>query len=294
MRQLVLKHVLAATDLTPASADALAAAAALARLAGARLHVLHASRDDPDAEGTLREHVARAAPAARDAALLAPAGAPHEVILQAAERVEADVMVLGPHRHRDGGPLGSTADRVVRGANVPCLIVPGPLDLPLGQVVAAVDLSDGGKGALLVALSWASALRRPGISLNGGEPGTRVDALHVVSAADDPPPRHLTSLAEYVATVRGALGAAAGVEIEQVVRGGGESPARVARTVMRHAAERGAGLLVIGTRDQAPPGSHPLGSVSSSVVQETEVAVLLVPPAVSRRAVEAPAANTAS
>lgn len=173
MRPLVLNNVLAATDLAPGSGDAIRAAAALAALAGARLRVVHASRDGPDAEGALREHVRRSAPrAAEGAVLAAPAGTPHEVVLHAARRAAADVIVLGPHRPGGGG-LGSTADRVVRGAGAPCLVVPRPLDLPLRRVVAAIEPSDSGRGALLVALTWASALRRPGTARAEGEPGTR-------------------------------------------------------------------------------------------------------------------------
>ncbi|HYH82807.1 MAG TPA: universal stress protein, partial [Longimicrobium sp.] len=143
MRQLVLRNVLVATDFTDESAGAVQAAAALAGLAGARLHVVHAARPgERDVEARLREHVARLSPEAGEAATMAPPGAPEEVILQAAERTRADVIVLGPHRRRGGGALGSTADRVVRGAEVPCLIVPRALELPLRRVVAAIDLSD--------------------------------------------------------------------------------------------------------------------------------------------------------
>lgn len=288
MRQLVLKNVLAATDLTPGAGDAVRTAAALAALAGARLHVVHASRDDPDAEGTLREHVRRSAPrAAEDAVLMAPAGIAHEVILHAAERAEADVIVLGPHRRGgSGAALGSTADRVVRGAGVPCLVVARPLELPLDRVVAALEPSDSGRGALLVALTWASALRRPGSARTEGQPGTRIDALHVVRGG--PPRPDLTSLGEYVATVRGTSGAVAGVEIESVVRDGGASSAEVARRILQHAAEHHANLLVTGTRDRDAPEGLVLGSVSSAVVQDARIPVLLVPPSVWRPAVEEP------
>lgn len=146
MRQLVPKNVLAATDLAPGSGDAIRAAAALAALAGARLRVVHASRDGPDAEGALREHVRRSAPrAAEGAVLAAPAGTPHEVVLHAARRAAADVIVLGPHRPGGGG-LGSTADRVVRGAGAPCLVVPRPLDLRCGGSLppSSRPTADGG------------------------------------------------------------------------------------------------------------------------------------------------------
>ncbi|HEX6910246.1 MAG TPA: universal stress protein [Longimicrobium sp.] len=287
MRQLVLRNVVAATDLAPSAADALRAAAALARLAGARLHVVHAGGDG--GEAALRAHLAEFSPAvAGDAAVLAPPGPPDEVILAAAERVHADVVVMGPHRRgRPGGGLGSTAARVVRRAEAPCLVVPRPLDLPLRRVVAAVDLSDGGRGALLVALSWASALRCPAAAREGGEPGTCIDALHVVSG-DTPPEPDRVSLGGYVATVRAAAGGYAGVEIQEVVRPAGASAEPVADAIFRHVADCGAGLLVLGTRAVHAERSLPLGSVSAAVAAQTPVPVLLVPPAVWRRAVEQP------
>lgn len=289
MRQLVLKRVLAATDLTPGSGDAIRAAAALAALTGARLHVVHASRDDPDAEGTLREHVRRCAPrAAEDAVLMAPAGTPHEVILHAAERADADVIVLGRHRRGgSGGALGSTADRMVRGAGAPCLVVPRPLNLPLRRVVAAIGPCDSGRGALLVALTWASALRRPGTARADGEAATRIDALHVVGGESSG--LEQTSLGEYVATVRGASRGIAGVDIESEVRKGGPSPTEVARSILQHAAEHRADLLVIGTRNRDAPGGLVLGSVSSPVVRDAPIPVLLVPPSIWRPAMDEPA-----
>lgn len=290
MRQLVLGNVLAATDLEPSSQDALRAAAALARLAGARLHVVHAG--GAGGEAALRAHLAALSPAvAGDAAVLAPPGPADEVVLSAAGRVRADVVVMGPHRRgRAGDALGSTAAQVVRGAEAPCLVVPRPLDLPLRRVVVAVDPSDGGRGALLVALSWASALRRPSVAREGGEPGTRIEALHVVSgdAATPDDGAGRVSLREHVATVRGAAGGYAGVEIEEVVREGGASAAQVAGAILRHVADRGAGLLVLGTRAAAPERPLPLGSVSAAVVAEARVPVLLVPPAVWRRTLRQP------
>lgn len=289
MRQLALKNVLVATDLTPGAGEAVRAAAALAALAGARLHVVHASARDPDAEGTLREHVRRSVPqAAGSAALMAPAGPPHEVILRAAERVQANVIVLGPHRQGgSGGALGSTADRVVRCADAPCLIVPRPLNLPLRRVVAAVGPSDSGRGALLVALTWASALRRPGTARAVGEAATRIDALHVVGGESSGLDQ--TSLGEYVDTVRNASRCIAGVDIESAVRTGGPSPAGVARSILQHAAEHHADLLVIGTRNRDAPGRVVLGSVSSPVVRDASIPVLLVPPSIWHPAMDEPA-----
>src|SRR5690606_37126627 len=75
-------------------------------------------------------------------------------------------IVLGPHR---GGPasahfLGTTADRVIRTAEVPCLVVSEPLDAPVRAIGVPLDCSDLSQGALEVALAWA-------LQLGGGEEG---------------------------------------------------------------------------------------------------------------------------
>ena len=287
MRQLVLKNVLAATDLSPESAEALRTAAELARLAEARLHVVYAAAGpEPHAQRALREHLAGVAPAAAEGAVVhAVPGAPDEVILRTADWVEADVVVLGPHRDRgaSGAALGSTADRVVRGAEVPCLVVPRALTLPLSRVVAAVELTDSGRGAVMVALTWGSALRRPLSARTAGEPPTCIDVLNVHDPAEDGSAGHLPTLAEYVASVRESPGAVAGVDIKPVVREDGSGSAGVARAILAYVRESGGDLLVLGTRNLAGAGDQSLGSVSATVVREGAVPVLLVPPPVWRR-----------
>src|SRR5690606_15872693 len=85
----------------------------------------------------------------------------HKAILDRAAAVEADLIVIGPHRRRAVGDafLGSTADRVIRSAGAPCLVVRGPLSLPLRRVVVPIDLSEPAQRALDAALRWSDALR---------------------------------------------------------------------------------------------------------------------------------------
>src|SRR5690606_40827742 len=115
--------------------------------------------------------------------------AAHRAIRERAEAVAADLIVLGPHRRHAVGDrfLGSTADRVIRTAEAPCLIVRGPLSLPLRRVLVPVDLSGPALGALDVALAWGHAL---GPLEEDGARDSRVVVLHVVPpafASDDFP-----------------------------------------------------------------------------------------------------------
>lgn len=269
MRLLKLKSVLVGTDLDASSASALRTAARLAALAGARLHLVHvADHTVSGGESRLRELLrvtAPDAPGIESAQIVR--GMPAEAIVDWAARVDADVVILGPHRRGTGqaGELGSTAASIVRTAPCPCLVTATELRLPLERVIAAIDLSEAAGGVLSVALTWASALRLP-----GGKAG--LTALHVTSSpAEDTEPR----VREEVQRTRARAGGASFVEIHERL-GPGSDPAG---EILRHAAADSADLLVVGTRgaDQLASG---LGSVSAAVARATPCPLLLVPPAI--------------
>ncbi|HEU0300321.1 MAG TPA: universal stress protein, partial [Longimicrobium sp.] len=170
-----IRSVLAATDLTPASDDVLRSAGRLVQASGAALHVVHAFDLElspypgihgpaptfpgriAEAEERLAEQLARTLPPGVEAAsgriviYLA-----HRAIVERAGEVEADVVVLGPHRSPETGLLGTTADRVIRSAPCPCLVVRRPLQLPLRRVLVPMDLSEPAEDALAVALRWGA------------------------------------------------------------------------------------------------------------------------------------------
>jgi nucleotide-binding universal stress UspA family protein len=274
MRLLVLQNVLAATDVDGSGRAALATASELARLAGARLHVVHAgTATGEEHERALQREVERAAPGA-EAFATVMAGPPDAVIARAAERTAADVIVLGPHRGGTSAPrpLGGTADAVVREAEVPCLVVPAALVLPLRRVLVPIDLSEPARGALAVALAWASALRRPGA---GGDDRTRLTVLHVVGQRDDAP--GLDAIRSEVEGVRRRTASFAGVAVEEVEEHAGDA----AGAILQVAEREGVELVVMGTRGLGGPAGV-LGSVSSAVVRAAPCPVLLVPPVYGR------------
>ncbi len=269
MRLLTLKSILVATDLDESSASALRTAARLATLAEATLHLLHvADQPVPGGESRLRELFRVTAP---DAPGLESAqvvhGTPAEAIVDRAARVDADVVILGPHRRGTGqtGELGSTAASVVRTAACPCLVTAAELRLPLERVIAAIDLSEASSGVLSVALSWASALRpRDGKAW--------LTALHVTSHPGEDTVRRVR---EEVQRARARARGASFVEIDERL-GSGSEPAG---EILRSAASDSADLLVVGTRGADQPSSG-LGGVSAAVARATPCPLLLVPPAV--------------
>ena len=268
MRLLTLKSVLVATDLEEPSASALRTAARLAALAEARLHLMHvAEQAGPGDESRLRElfeETTPDAPGLESAQLVR--GTPAEAIVDRAARVDADVVILGPHRRGTGqtGELGSTAASVVRTAPCPCLVTATELRLPLERVIAAIDLSEAASGVLSIALSWASALRP-----RGGN--ARLTALHVTL---DPGEDAEQRVREEVQQARARARGASFVDIDERLRSGSEP----AEEILRRAASDAADLLAVGTRGADPTPSG-LGSVSAAVARATPCPLLLVPPA---------------
>lgn len=158
----MFKTILVATDLSENSDLTLRHALAIARSCQARLHIVHALEDlSDDARNTLmmfvlddktrsrvlrgRGDAARALLSARleefwqqagdkdldSRDLVSSAevvdGPPAEAILREAQRLEAELIVLGAHRHSVSQTyLGTVAKRVLRRSRVPTLIVPRP------------------------------------------------------------------------------------------------------------------------------------------------------------------------
>ncbi len=278
MRPLTLHCVLAAVDLTDGSEAALQTASSLARLTDARLIVLHAALTrTSETEDDIANWVRMTIPGNHqpdDVRIVVAEAA--DVIAEHAERVSADVIVLGPHRQRQRtGRLGSTADRVVRRAQTPCLVVPRPLALPLDRVLVPVDLTDAANGALLVGLSWASALRRP--SRNAQAQPTELEVIHVSSDAQQRSDAE-RALHRHVERVHARVAAATGVAIRECV----EQAEDPAAAILQHVNKGQVDLAVLGTHGRTTHQRDLLGSVSSAVVRQCNGPVLLVPPEVWR------------
>jgi nucleotide-binding universal stress UspA family protein len=183
--------------------------------------------------------------------------------------------VLGPHARGAGiALLGTTADRVLRTADVPCLVVRSELALPLGRVVAPLDLSQPARGALDAALAWAEALGPAG-------GGAEVRVVHVmprafggqgleVGRARVGPEMH--RMVEEAARVAGAVD---DVLVREELLWG----ERPAAEIVRYAEREGADLLVLATHGYGAIKRALLGSVAAAVARDAGCSVLLVPPA---------------
>lgn len=285
-----LREVLVATDLTPAADEVVRAAAGIADATGARLHAVHVMEglvpagEEPSQVVGFEERVAETgrrldeqlrrvlppgvSPASREVVIWTS----HRAIHARAQEVGADLVVLGPHRGegRETFYLGSTADRVIRTSEVPCLVVRRPLPLPLRRIGVPTDLSGPARGALEVALAWAGAL--------GGGPGIHV--FHVgwsVEAATDPrgeKEERLARLRREVEDAVGDTGGAGGTAVTTAVLWGNEE----AEAIATHAGNQDLDLLVMGTHGYGAVRRTLVGSVASSVARRAPCSVLLVPP----------------
>jgi nucleotide-binding universal stress UspA family protein len=273
MRLLALKTVLVATENDETSLLGIRAAADLAAAAGASLHVVHVAAADTSGALDVLDRSMRGI----DAKMHVLSGEPVDAIRALADRLGADVIVLGPHR---GGPpgsgerrLGSTALAVVTNATAPCLVIAGSLPLPLHHVLVPVDMSDTARGALLVGLTWASGLRQ------GNEKSvTRLTGLHVGKsiAAESSGADRVRWLEEELARLRLTGGSWAGVDVESAAVQGDDTAA----TIAEYSVQRKADLIVIGTRGLGLDAVGRLGSVAGDMIRLLPVPVLLVPPAV--------------
>lgn len=272
MRLLTLKTVLVATDLSESSLAALQTASTLAAAAAASLHVVHV----PTAamRGDVRATLRKAGLDARDVKVHVVPGAPADAIGTLAARIGADVIVLGPHRDRNGRGsgrmIGSTGAALQRNVSVPCLVAARPLSLPLRRVLVAVALSEAARGALIVALSWASALRAHRAT---SDATTSLTAVSVQCPGPAEQSAQSRALDEEVRLIRKDAGEWAGVAIESVVL----ESADVAAGIIGYAKEHHADLLVLGTRGLSAEESERLGSVSATVTHQLDLPALLVP-----------------
>lgn len=182
-------------------------------------------------------------------------GSEGTAIVQAAEKVGADVVLVGSRGL--GGTdavLGSVSDMVVHYSARPVLVVPHPLlstefeALAAGPVLVGWDGSAGAEAALAAAQRVFGHRPIVAISVDDGDEVT-------------PPP------------------ADSGVTHTQIRPTGGRRNRGVAASMAAAAAEHGAAVLVVGSRGRSAAREIILGSVAMSTVHHSHRPVMVVPDA---------------
>lgn len=270
------------------------AGAALAAKAGAQLHLVHAVAPaftgfqevggpygfDPKLlenanraeRERRREDLAAQAKRAGAASALLEDGVPHRVLSEAAARLGADLLVVGARTH-DGLArlLGSTADRVVRKASCPVLVVRGDLEVPPRRPIAAVDLSP---------LSGEAFRRGVAIlkSVSGGA-SPYLEALFVLGVLQRQVAPQFTpeQVDRFAAEELGRF-------VERHADDGGIGVARKVRVgnvreeILQELKDSGADLLILGTHGLGGFDRLVIGSVAADVIREAPCSVLVSPP----------------
>ena len=202
----------------------------------------------------------------------------HREILAQADRLPADLIVMGTHG-RSGFQrflLGSITEKVLRTARPPVLtvgMVSGAAttkDFTFKRILCAVDFSDCSIGALRYAVSLAES---------AGADLTALSVVEWVPFGYDPllgPPTDLAGYrmaAERVAQERlhKTVAESAGTKIDEIVCSG-----KPHHEILRIAAERQSDLIVLGIHGRNPLDRMLFGSTAEPVVRRATCPVLTV------------------
>lgn len=284
----MIRCILAATDFSERSAAALARAASLARLAEARLVLLHVVDEDAPAD-IVRQRVAVAEAglaAERDrlegvaAETRVVTGDPFAAIAATAAELAADLVVAGDHRRSllRALFLDTTVERLVRVAALPVLIARGPATTAYLHALVGVEAEPA--AAVVAMLRRFGAAAPAHVSLLHAFDPVASGKMAYAGVADD-------TIAAYEAEVAAALRrrledvvAAAGPALAEIVVVAGEPV-----TELEDAAARlDVDLVVTATHARRGVGRLVLGSVTSRLLRESDRDLLIVPPTLFERA----------
>lgn len=204
------------------------------------------------------------ADARRNVTVLVDSGSPHAGVLSQADSVGAGIILTGP---------GRTADRVVRHAQVPVLVV---RPSPHGPILGATDFSDPSLPALEAAAEEARRRRSTLRLLHVVDIGTYALAGAAGGMAYGGPAPMIEL--KVFDDVRAAAEARLQESFDRYhVNGGVEAvcgPA--ASTIISRAQTTGAELVVVGTHGRTGFARVTLGSTAEQIVERAPCSVLVV------------------
>jgi nucleotide-binding universal stress UspA family protein len=301
-----LRHILCPVDFSDFSRHAFDRAVAVARSYGAQLTVLHvlpvpsavlALPYGPGGSGPFGfeplDHDRALTELSRFLATEESIGMPlhyeiaesqvvHKEVLIQAARVQADLIVMGTHGRSGFNHLflGSVAEKTLRTAHVPVLVVPPRLPdvVPFGRdpfrtIVCAVDFSEDSARAMGYAASLAQHGQGRLTLLHSVEPipagydamaGVTFDVVGYEEALERSARADLQKL--------GSEPGAPGCERDTVVTRG-----QAHKEILRVAAERKADLIVLGVHGRNAFDRLVFGSTTEHVIRRAMCPVLAVP-----------------
>lgn len=288
-----MKRIVVATDFSARSDRAIRRATLLAKVYGSPLTMVHVIDDDQPKRIVKAEREASSVLLSEQARSLREIdgvdcdyriilGNAFEGIAKAAEEINTDLLVIGPHRRQALKDVfvGTTAERSIRASSLPILMVNGVPAACYRHVLVAVDFSDCSAAAVLVVTDL------------GLERHAVVSVVHVFDA----PGAGLTSRLSFtedeaneflfdmeqgaIVELEAFLGSLKFDPVRRIVKHNNTS---VASTICVVAQEISADLVVVGTHGRSGVSKLILGSVAEEVLRTGNCDVLAVPPsAISR------------
>jgi nucleotide-binding universal stress UspA family protein/uncharacterized membrane protein YfcA len=268
------ERFLVPSDGSEYSADAVRESLVMARRCGARVRVISVVAGGVESEGlgeqtltkeieTARAHLDEVAEQAAGAGVAAEveviqAANPHEAIVTEAERMGADVIIMGQRGRRGLARwmLGDATARVIGQAPCNVMVVPHAARVNGGQILVATDGSRNSDAAAATAASlarlWGSSIYVVSVTAASHSVERRQEAAQAVN-------RTLSFLKQEGLTVEGA-----------VLEG------RPDEVIVENAASRNADLICMGSHGRSGIERMLFGSVTERVLNQTSCAVLVV------------------
>jgi nucleotide-binding universal stress UspA family protein len=202
-------------------------------------------------------------------------GRPASAIAEEADRIRADLIVLGARGHGaiESMLLGSVSAEVLDSAHVPVLVARAP---QIARILLAWDGSPGAERAATILSTWpifrTSMVRVVSVSETptpwwaGSDPAAPELIPLIVDAMDSAREERRRLTTEMTARLR-----AAGLVADDEAREGA-----AAEEILASAADWGAELILMGTRGRTGLSRLALGSVARNVVHHASCSVLVV------------------
>jgi nucleotide-binding universal stress UspA family protein len=288
--------IVCGTDFSEQAASGLSAAAHLAKRMGVPLQLAHsldlrsalfeeATRYAyvNEAKSRLEQEASRLRALGADVHTYMESGPPDEVLLTLAEQTSATLIVIAAfgHRRSEKWPLGSHADRILRRAPVPVMVVRDPAPFESwahGQRPLRIVLGADRSHSSAVAMQWVNQLRHAGAcevtAVHLYWPPAQFKRLGLSGVRSylepDPEVQHTLEreLYEYL-HVHDESGAVH-LRIEPNLGRLGDRIAAIAN-------EEHADLIVVGSHDRSSMSRLWEGSVSHDALHEARVSVTCVP-----------------
>jgi nucleotide-binding universal stress UspA family protein len=201
-------------------------------------------------------------------------GEPDQTIVNAALRDDASLITMSTHGRRGWSRVlfGSVAERLVRMAPVPVLLVRGQLPAQAGgpgRILVALDGSDLSEAVLPAVARLAGPLDLTIQLLHAIEPFQPTALPEVGVHLREMLRRRQADAERYLATVAQTL-EAKGLRVRQAVRLG-----RPARVILQQAQDENVSLIAMSTHGRTGLGRLLMGSVAESVLRTAPVPTLL-------------------